>query len=204
MKQQELFRVSKKVWHGGHKQKGRRKTARPLAAKTWLHLVLKSERARGHWSFLKTQNKRVVSQVLTTQSRRFGVQIGEWVNMGNHLHLKCRFQTRKEFQNFLRTVTALIARHITGARRGMRVGRFWQGLAFTRLLRTNFEVLQLRSYFRANLLEREHSAEARTRKLKEFQHWLKLISQEKPRLKSPPKRVDCADHDRLEVRQSIF
>ncbi|MGE0763183.1 MAG: transposase [Bdellovibrionales bacterium] len=175
MKQQELFHTSKRAWHGGGKRLGRRKTARPLAARKWMHLTLKSARAVGAWSFLKPKNKKLVSHILNSRARSFGVEIKEWVNMGNHLHIKCRFQTRLGFQNFLRTVTALIARKITGAKKGVKIGCFWQGLAFTRILKTRLEELQLRHYFKANRLESEHGVVAREQKLKEFLLWVRRL-----------------------------
>lgn len=175
MKQQELIKVSRRVWHGGGKLLGKRKEARPLTAKKWIHLVLKSKRAQGSWSFLQKSNRKIVSEILKRQARNWGVEIKDWVNMGNHLHIKCRFSQRQNFQNFLRTVTALIARQITSAKKGIKIGRFWDGLAFTRILKSSFEELHLKNYFNANRLECQHGPAARETKLKEFQGWVRRL-----------------------------
>ena len=175
MKQQDLFKISKRVWHGGAKSLGHRKVARPLSAKKWIHLNLKSKRAQGEWSFLHRKNRRLVSETLKFQARRWGIELKDWVNMGNHLHIKCRFSQRHNFQNFLRRVTALIARRITSARKGVKIGRFWDGLAFTRILKTSFEELQLKHYFAANRIESLHGPLARELKLKEFQAWVRHL-----------------------------
>lgn len=81
--------------------------------------------------------------------------------MGNHIHFQIRISDRKNFQNFLRSITSLIARHVTGARRGMSFGKFWQALAFTRVLATSFEVWGLRDYLTGNRVERQHGYSSR-------------------------------------------
>jgi REP element-mobilizing transposase RayT len=179
MKQTELFKTSKRTWHGGTRSKGYRKEARPLSTKKWHHLVLKSNKAQGKWSFLAKHNKLVVTRVLRSQARKWGVEIKEWVNMGNHLHLKLRFQTRSHFQNFLRTVAALISRQITGAKKGNKLGRFWDGLAFTQVITSNYQELYLRRYFKANLYEKDFGPAAREQILEDFQAWVYRLRRRK-------------------------
>jgi hypothetical protein len=101
----------------------------------------------------------------------------DWVNMGNHLHLKVRFNDKKRFQDFLRTFTALLARKITGACRGKRFGKFWDGIAYTRILLTKFEELNLRGYFEGNHRERELGYYERTYFLKQWNQWLYRLKQ---------------------------
>jgi REP element-mobilizing transposase RayT len=149
-----------KPWSfGGLSLRKRRKTKRPLIEGRWTHLVLKSSRARGDWSLLKRCNRLHAEELLRQVSRRFYVQVkaGSFVNMGNHLHLVVRFNDRQQFGKFLKSFSAQLARRVTGARRGQPRGRFWDGIPFTRVLRTSFEELQLRGYLRANLIERSFS-----------------------------------------------
>ncbi|MBS1970317.1 MAG: transposase [Bdellovibrionales bacterium] len=163
--------------HGGVDSKGRRKEYRPLSEKKWTHLTLKSEKAKGPWSFLTPKNQQIIREILKSKSKKWGVQIAEVVNVGNHLHIKLKFKYREGFQNFLRSVTALIARKITNARRGHASGKFWQGLAFTRVIKTKLEELQLRGYFKANRLQAAKGQRAREEYLQKFNEWITRIRQ---------------------------
>ena len=153
--------------HGGSKAAGKRKLKRPLATKKWTHLVLKSSKARGQYSMLKQSNSKWIEKLIETKAKKFSVEVKEPVNMGNHLHLRFRITSRHAFQNFLRSITSLIARHVTGARKGKIFGKFWDGLAFTRVLMTSCEERRLRVYFVANRIERQHGYLAREEFLKD-------------------------------------
>jgi hypothetical protein len=92
--------------------------------------------------------------------------------MGNHLHLKVKFKDKKRFQNFLKTFPALLARRITGAHRGTKFGKFWDGLVYTRVLRSKFEELGLRGYFEGNHIQLELVYKAREAYLAKFNRYL--------------------------------
>jgi hypothetical protein len=158
--------------HGGMSARGHRKLERPLSTRKWIHLVLKSDKAKGNLSFLTPKNKILIQKVIRDKSRKFGVAIADQANVGNHLHLKIRIQSRESFQKFLKAVTTLIARKVTGARKGKPFGRFWQGLAFTRVLTSRFEEMSLTGYIMANRLEAASSTAARDKFLWNFNSWL--------------------------------
>ena len=145
---EEPHKISFKTSHGGVRSKGRRKEKRPLSMKHALHLTLKSKRAVGPMDFFTHQAE--IKAILEKYARKCGVVIKDFVNMGNHLQIKVKITSRELFRRFLRTVTALIARKVTGARKGKSFGRFWDGIPFTRILKTSFEELQLRGYYKAN------------------------------------------------------
>jgi REP element-mobilizing transposase RayT len=126
----------------------------------------------GKLSFLHAPNKIATQKILNEKARKFGISIADQANVGNHIHLKIRITSRVSFQKFLKSITALIARKITGARRGKPFGRFWQGLAYTRVLKSYTEELNLKGYFHANRSEAEYGAEARERVLKAFNNWI--------------------------------
>jgi len=151
----------KRFSHGGGKSVGKRKVARPVSTKDPIHIVLKSSRAVGAHSMQRAQHRAAVSAILYKQAKKFFVQIRGYENVGNHLHLEVRATARKEFQQFLKSITCLIARKVTGARRGVKFGKFWDYLAFTRVLKTYTELEILRRYFFANRLEAEIGPEAR-------------------------------------------
>ncbi len=156
----------RRLTHGGAKAEGKRKLKRPLATKKWIHLVLKSAIATGKLSMLAPQNAKWIDGLIRLKAAKFGIELKEFVNMGNHIHFQIRILNRKSFQNFLRSITNLIARHVTVARKGNAFGKFWQALAYTRVIVTSFEVWGLRDYFTGNRVERQHGYDARESYLK--------------------------------------
>jgi REP element-mobilizing transposase RayT len=157
--------------HGGVETKGHRKLERPLSTSRPIHLVLKSHKAKGSLSFLTHKNKPVVEGIIREKARKFGVRVCQFANVGNHLHLKIRIASRPLFQAFLVSVTTLIARTLTGARRGKKFGKFWQGQAFTRVLVSRREELSLFGYIKANQIEGRESKTAREVYLERFHRW---------------------------------
>ena len=133
--------------------KKRRKTARPLIEGLIHHVVFKSSKAKNELSFY--HHKIILNKIIKKFSKKYFIEILDFVNMGNHLHFKVRFNDKKRFQNFLRTFTALTARKITGAVKGKSFGKFWDGLVFTRVLKSKIEELGLKGYFEGNHRQRE-------------------------------------------------
>jgi REP element-mobilizing transposase RayT len=182
MKQKSFFETTSKSekqyfssrkTHGGP-QKGR-KLKRPLIEEKWTHLTLKSDKAKGEFSFLKEKNNQFINKTLKEKAKKFGVVIGDCVNMGDHLHIKVKFSKRELFQKFLISITGLIARFITKARKGFKFGKFWSGLAYTRILTSAFEVTQFKGYFEANHIQREMGYTQRKLYLKSFNSWIKHL-----------------------------
>ena len=118
----KTLNVSNKKSYGGATQ-GKRKIARPVSTKKWSHLVLKSSKAKGALSLSNPNNSFKVKSIIKKQALKHGVQITDFVNMGNHLHLKVRPLSRLGFQRFLKSTTAMIARAVTGAKKGYKFGK---------------------------------------------------------------------------------
>jgi hypothetical protein len=111
---------------------------------------------------LKPKNYALVRALLRRQAKRHFVALESFVNVGNHLHLKVRPQTREGFGNFLRSVTCLLSRAITGARKGRPLKkRFFDALAWSRVVRTWAEEKILDQYFDDNALEAAFGPEVR-------------------------------------------
>ncbi len=171
-KQFSLFGDSKagkaynQTTYGGETVRGKRKTARPFAAKKWTHIVLKSDIARHNISLCAGSHRITISHILREKARQFGVLIGDAVIMPDHVHIKACSSSRVCFQRFLRTITGCIARTLTGAKRGSKFGSFWRELAYTRVLKTFKEILYLTGYFTANRIERDQGYAAREEHLK--------------------------------------
>lgn len=163
-----------KTWsHGGQKFNKRRKIKRPLVAGKSTHVIFKSAKAKGRLSLLT--HKLFVNSLLRKLARKYFVTIQDSINMGNHLHLKVKFKDAERFRNFMRVFAALTARQVTGARKGVRFGRFWDGLVFTRVIHSKFDELQLNGYLAANLHERDCGVGAREHVLDEFNQFLRKL-----------------------------
>ena len=147
--------------HGGDKSRGKRKVRRPLDSRFPVHLILRSEAAKGALSLLRQQNR--IYKLVMFKADTFHVKIEGYANVGNHLHIKARFKNRASFQNFLRTIAALIARVVTGARRGHAFGKFWSALAYTKVVKVWQQEKRLDKYIVANNIEAQHGAAARTK-----------------------------------------
>jgi REP element-mobilizing transposase RayT len=141
--------------HGGNLHQGKRKTARPIAPKLPIHLVLRSSRARGAWSLLHSRNVGHVRRIVDTSARKYGVRVYRYANVGNHIHLLIQPRTKTAFRGFLREVSGRIASLVTGARKSHPVGngRFWDFLAYTRIMSWGRDFNDVEKYFVKNLFE---------------------------------------------------
>lgn len=108
------------------------------------------------------KNKLQIERIVVARAKQFGITLHDWQNVGNHLHLVASFKRRESLQNFLRTIAALIARHVTGAKRGKPYGkRFWDQLAFSRVVFGRLGFGHLKNYVQKNRIEAEEGGEAR-------------------------------------------
>lgn len=171
------LRSIKTFSHGGVALKKRRKIARPLLPGKITHVVFKSSKATGRLSFYT--HKKVVSALLKEKSKKFAIDILDWVNMGNHLHLKVRFRDRKRMGQFLKSFAGTLARMITGARKGHRFGKFWDGLAYTRVLQNKLDEVSLRTYFDGKQRKFELAFRDQDFFLKRFNQFLYRLRQRK-------------------------
>lgn len=139
--------------HGGSASRGKRKLERPVSVRGPMHLTLHSQRARGTWSLL--QHRRGVREALRACASRSGVRVYEFANVGTHLHLLVRARRRESFQSFLRSFAGIVARVVTGARRGrpLAEGRFWSALAWSRIVSWGRDRFGVGHYIFRNLIE---------------------------------------------------
>lgn len=146
----------RRLSHGGDLGRGKRKTSRPLDSKKSLHLTLKSTHAKGALSMLGVGNRLKIERIVRARANQYKITIHGFENMGNHIHLLISFKTRAMFQSFLRVVSGLIARHVTKAKKGRPFGkRFFDNVAFSRVVNGARDFKGLISYFFKNEIERE-------------------------------------------------
>lgn len=172
LKQLDLFVGSRsktgkvKRVFGGTLLKGNAKIKRPLSKSEPIHLVLKSEKAIGTFSMLNKHNISQVDRIVRKNARRFDIRIYQFVNVGNHLHLVIRIQDRHCYAKFIRTITGLIARHVTKKERGPEnrkyrelvksrsKGGFWVARPFSRLISWGRDFNLIKRYMEANRHQR--------------------------------------------------
>jgi REP element-mobilizing transposase RayT len=138
--------------HGGERR-GHRKVERPVSTRRPMHVTLHSQVARGAWSLRRHQ--RGVSSALRACARRSGVTVYDFANVGSHLHLLLRAKRRDDFQRFLRSFAGIVARQVTGARRGRPLsgGHFWSSLAWSRVVTWGRDYESVRQYILLNRIE---------------------------------------------------
>src|SRR5688500_16570410 len=89
---------TKRAFGGALLKKSHAKTARVIATKAPIHLVMRSSLATGEKSFLFRARR--IEAVIQKQAARFGVRLYDFANSGNHLHLLVLATNRRAFKNF--------------------------------------------------------------------------------------------------------
>ena len=145
---------SSETEHGGDLRRGKRKTRRPIATKRSMHFVLRSERAKGRWSFLQKANAAFIRRLLPKLAKKFHVTLYEMSTNSNHIHLLLRGKTKEGIQKFLMVSSGQIAQRITGAKKGNPLGkRFFEKIPFSRIVEWGKAFEIARRYVWQNVLE---------------------------------------------------
>jgi hypothetical protein len=153
MKQLKLLK-SDRSNYGGELFKTRkgRSRPRPLSTHESIHLVLRSSRAQGNWSF--TRHRPQIHELTLRFARRYGVRVYSYANVGNHLHFHLKLSNRFLYAPFIRALTGAIAMAVTGTSRWKPLkGKFWDYRPFTRVIRGLRAILGIRDYIQINQLE---------------------------------------------------
>lgn len=132
---------------------------------------MRSKRARGEYSLKGLQREHQIEKLIYNKANRYGVAIATFANVGNHIHILLKFENRKLFRIWLKTITGQIARLVTKARKGRPFGRFWDELAFTRVIRSWVDAQHTRDYVIANAFESRYTKWVRDLFLWQAQHW---------------------------------
>lgn len=135
--------------------------SRPLAVHQTMHLVLRSTKAKGTWSFRQPKNSREISRIVSKFATKYGVRILSLANVGNHLHFQIKLANRYTYRPFIRAITSAIAMKITGYSRwnpghknNPESTGFWDRRPFTRIIDGGLRAfLNLKDYIRINQLE---------------------------------------------------
>ena len=135
-------------------KKAKNRTARPLSTKKSMHIVLRSEHAKGEWSFKTRRNRQIVAQATEKAAQKFGVKIYKFASGGNHLHLLVKLGNRFAYRGFIRALTGTIALQITAANKYKKIGKkFWSGRPFSRIVEWGSAFRLALDYVMLNQLE---------------------------------------------------
>ena len=137
--------------YGGSYSRGVAKTRRPLSTKKPVHVTLKSSKAVG--DFRLTRYRKEIQAILFAQAQRWNVKILERSINTNHIHMALFSKSRGSLQNFFRAVSGLIARKVTGAKKGRPFGRFWDEVIWSRIVEWGKALTTLIQYVQQNTLE---------------------------------------------------
>lgn len=131
------------------------RTARPLSTKHPIHLVLRSSRATGEFSFWNKANKQIINHALKKQANKWGVKVISCANVGNHLHIMLKLSNRFSFNNFIRALTGSIALQITKWNKnlGSNDDSFWDFRPYTRIVAGVRAWLTMKDYMLINQIE---------------------------------------------------
>ena len=137
---------------GGAKLIGNPKVKRPFSRKHLIHIILKSSKAKGAHSFLHTRNKKTINDLVKSTARKCHVEIKDYVNVGNHLHILIKAGHRISVTRFLRAVSGLIPRKLLKCEKGNPLDEpFWDGRPFTKIVAAGFRPFKIiKRYFDKN------------------------------------------------------
>ena len=136
-------------------RKGRSR-GRPLSTQNTMHLVIRSSKATGLWSFLHRNNKDKVKAILRKFSEKYGIKILTSANVGNHIHLQIKLSNRMAYKKFIRASTSAIAMAVTGWSRWTKTTdgeKFWDQRPFSQIVVSYNYFLKLQDYIQVNKME---------------------------------------------------
>lgn len=132
--------------------------ARPFSTKHFMHVVLKSDLAKGQQCFLRIERELLC--LIKSLALKLNIRIQDVVVMSNHIHLSLKISHRRALHSYLRSLSGLIVRKIFHAEKSrpktlVDPKKFFTGRPFSRVVaggRKSFTTLQ--EYFNLNRIEK--------------------------------------------------
>ena len=151
--------MQKSKQHGGDLSTKKRKSRRAIDSTKSLHVVLKSDKARGLRSL--NNNSAVVKRVIRKSSWLFRVKVYSFSLNHNHIHLCVKGRNREDIQNFFRVLAGHMAQEILRKfplpeKRGNAPGykrKFWNALLYSRIVSWGRDYGRVLNYIYINKLE---------------------------------------------------
>ena len=128
------------------------KVARKIPVKCPIHLVLR-RRDEIKANFLHEHVH--VQNLILKQAGRTHVEVQEMAIHSNHIHLLLKFYDPKLYAQFIRSVTGRLARIFLKSEKGRpsKVGGFWMGRPFTRIVQNYHHWRATAQYLMQNRIE---------------------------------------------------
>lgn len=158
-KNTKLFNEKAMMACGGElRKKAKHRGARTLVTRVGsMHISLRSTEAKGRHSFLHKQNRQRVSRFVTSFSKKKGVKILSFANVGNHLHLHVKLHSRHLYKEWIRGLSsglAMISFGLKGLKQLRANGKkFWDYRPFSRVIQSLRHFLNTKDYIQINILE---------------------------------------------------
>jgi REP element-mobilizing transposase RayT len=166
------FPKKERVFSPGRRTTRASRQYRPVATKEAMHLVLRSDRARGMKSLLKYDH--VVRKIIAKLASKHGVRIYRIVNAGNHLHITLKLSKQFLWRGFISGVTGGIARAVQRKCDENSKQGFWNSRPFTRLIAWGQDYDFVKDYLTLNQLETDGAVPPRSQMLKP-ERWRSVV-----------------------------
>lgn len=137
---------------------------RPRGTREAMHLVLRSDLARGPKSLLKYDS--LVRALIAKLAKRHGIRIYRIVNAGNHLHITLRLSKQFTWKGFISGLTGGIARAVQYKRAESSMRSFWNSRPFTRLITWGRDYNVVKDCHTLNQLEADGAVPPRSQMLR--------------------------------------
>ncbi len=136
--------MTRRVEHGGGLEGGKRKVARPVSTQEPMYVLLRSTKAKGRWDMREKECAAYIRAIVSRQSEACGIELLQFVNSGDSLHFLIIVPSRSSYLRFIRSISGLVSRCVTGSQRG-RSGiqgtkktakaktKFWDVLPYSRI-----------------------------------------------------------------------
>ena len=173
--------------HGGVLRTTRQGRGKRFLTETHsMHMVLRSSRAQGPWSFKRKDNERKIRRIVAKFTHKYKIEVESLAVVGNHVHFHLWLSNRKLYKAFIRAITSAIAMAITGVSRWNKKAlepskydevqrkSFWDHRPYTKIIYSFRQFLKLSDYLEINKIEGlGYSKQAATKIFKNKREWAK-------------------------------
>src|SRR4051812_36301062 len=175
------------------------KGRRPLSTKKALHLVLKSEVAKGALSLSHFKNKQTIDGLVKHYSKKHGVQLYSYSNNGNHIHAVIRFKSVNAYKRFIKALTGHITYYLKQSYPELfkKIKKFWLYRPWPRIVEWGRDFKKALQYLAINQME----AMGMDRPKVTEDDILAFMSKRKKRRVEPP---DFTQHELTGCRLTLF
>lgn len=155
MKKQKQLSFIKSVpkEFGGSLLFGKRKAKRPLSTQAPIHLVLKTEKAKGKLAFVS--HKSQIEKAISIVSKKYGIKVYEKAINFNHIHMVLRLKTLNSYNSYnswIRVLTSEIVK-ILSKRTKENLKEFFTHRPYTKIIAWGRQFKRVLDYQILNQLE---------------------------------------------------